>query len=473
MTGQEQVARGQGDHGSWSGRRVLVLGAGVSGLAAIRALRRFGAHVLVADDRAGVLPEDTSFEDSTDAPPAAEIGMPARLPQVSLVVASPGVAPAHHLLVAAREAGVEVISEPELAWRLRRPDAPPWLVVTGTNGKTTTVGMLASILLADGRASIATGNIGLPLVDVVTGRNHYDVLAVELSSFQLQRSPSIRPHSAAILNLAPDHLDWHGSMEAYGLAKQVAFDQARIAIFNLDDPESSRLAARHERPVGFTLGRPAVGALGIAEGVLLDRAFGKDVELAHVEDVSSPGQHNLANALAAAALARSVSVQPAAVAEGLRGHRPSPHRNTLLRNISGVAYVDDSKATNPHAARASLSAYSDVVWIAGGLLKGADVDDLVIAVRDRLRAVVLLGADRDVIAQALARHAPDVPVVEVTSNDDKAMSEVVRAAAALARPGSTVLLAPAAASMDMFVNYVARAQAFSEAVSQLGEGGAS
>lgn len=471
MTGQDQAPPSQGDRASWAGRRVLVLGAGVSGMAAIRALRRLGAQVLAADDRGAVLSEDPSFEDSLRLGSVVEIGMPDVLPDVSLVLATPGAPPRHHLLVAARESGVDIISEPELAWRLRGPQPPPWLVVTGTNGKTTTVGMLESILRADGRACIATGNIGLPLVEVVTSSVHYDVLAVELSSFQLDRSPSIRAHAAAVLNLAPDHLDWHGSMEAYAKAKQGAFDRAEIALFNLDEPESSRLAQDHRHAIGFTVGRPSEGTLGIADGVLLDRAFGDAVELAHLADVPLPGRHNVANALAAAGLARSVSAEPAAVAAGLRRYLPGPHRNALIRSVNGVAYVDDSKATNPHAAKASLSAYSDVVWIAGGLLKGAEVDELVLAVRDRLRAVVLLGADRAVIAQALVRHAPDVPVVDVASNDDRAMIEVVRAAAAQARPGSTVLLAPAAASMDMFGNYVARAKAFSQAVAELSQDG--
>ncbi|MDQ3734421.1 MAG: UDP-N-acetylmuramoyl-L-alanine--D-glutamate ligase [Actinomycetota bacterium] len=472
MTEQEFAAPGQDDRASWAGRRVLVLGAGISGIAAARALSRLGAHVLVADDRRDLLPQDLTSDNSSATASVVEIGMPNVLPDVSLVLASPGVAPSHHLLVAAGERGVDVISEPELAWRLQDPGAPPWLIVTGTNGKTTTVGMLESILLAAGRACIATGNIGLPLVDVVDGPVRYDVLAVELSSFQLFRSPSIRAHAAAVLNVAPDHLDWHGSMEAYARAKRVAFDHAGIAVFNRDDAESSRLAEHHQRPVGFTLGPPPLGALGVVEGALVDRAFGEGLELARVADLPIAGQHNVANALAAAGLARSVSVDPSAVAQGLHTYLPGPHRNALVGTVGGVAYVDDSKATNPHAAKASLSAYSEVVWIAGGLLKGAQVDELVIAVRDRLRAVIVLGADRALIAHALARHAPEVPVVDVASNDDGAMFEVVRAAAAQARPGSTVLLAPAAASMDMFENYVARAEAFARAVSELREDGA-
>lgn len=467
MTGPRQPSASGPGQASWTGRRVLVLGAGVSGLAAIRALAGAGADVMVADDRSGVMAGQRLTDDGAGAGAVREIGMPTEIPEVDLVVATPGAPPDHRLLVSARRAGIEVIAEPELAWRMRGPGAAAWLVVTGTNGKTTTVGMLESILLAGGRTSIASGNIGLPLVEVVTGPIDYDVLAVELSSFQLYRSPSIRAHAAAVLNLASDHLDWHGSISAYAQAKQIALTNAGIAVFNRDDEWSTRLAEGHPQAVGFTLGPPPEGALGVADGVLLDRAYADGVELARTDDIPILGNHNVANALAAAALARSFDVPAAAVADGLRAYRPGPHRNTVISTVDGVVYVDDSKATNPHAARASLSAYSEIVWIAGGLLKGAEVDELVLAVRDRLRAVVLLGADRAVIGQALARHAPEVPVAEVVTNDDGAMVEVVRAAAAAARPGSTVLLAPAAASMDMFVNYVARADAFASAVADL------
>jgi UDP-N-acetylmuramoylalanine--D-glutamate ligase len=190
--------------------------------------------------------------------------------------------------------------------------------------------------------------------------------------------------------------------------------------------------------------------------------------LANVADVRPPGSHNLANALAAAALARCIGVAAPAIAQGLRAFTPGGHRGMPVGEHAGVCFVDDSKATNPHAARAALLAQHRVVWVAGGLLKGVDVDELVIDTRDRLVGAVLLGTDRAVIAAALVRHAPNLPVRVVSSGDDGAMSEVVAAAAELARPGDVVLLAPAAASMDMFTDYAHRGRAFAAAVASLG-----
>jgi UDP-N-acetylmuramoylalanine--D-glutamate ligase len=203
---------------------------------------------------------------------------------------------------------------------------------------------------------------------------------------------------------------------------------------------------------------------------LLDRAFGEaDTDLAAEAGVRPPGPHNVANALAAAALARAHGLSPAAVADGLDTFVPDPHRNQQVFADGGVTWVDDSKATNPHAARASLTAYDPVVWIAGGQLKDAPVDELVAEVAPRLSGVVLLGTDRAAIATALRRHAPDVHVIDVASTDDGAMIEVVRAAAGLARPGDTVLLAPAAASYDMFSGYAERGRRFQAAARALHE----
>jgi UDP-N-acetylmuramoylalanine--D-glutamate ligase len=230
-----------------------------------------------------------------------------------------------------------------------------------------------------------------------------------------------------------------------------------------------RLAAAARTRVGFTIGSPARGELGVVEDLLVDRAFpdvaGEATVVATLDDVRVPGAHNVANALAAAALARSYGVPAGAVRDGLRSFSPDPHRNALVAEHDGTAWVDDSKATNPHAAAASLAAYPSVVWIAGGLLKGADVDELVRAAAPRLRAVVLLGTDRRPFLDALGRHAPDVPVEVVDRLDTGAMPDAVARARVLARPGDTVLLAPAAASMDCFRDYRQRGELFAAAVS--------
>ncbi len=376
-------------------------------------------------------------------------------------------------------AGVPVWGDVELAWRLRRPDSAPWLAVTGTNGKTTTVQMLASILKAAGLRTAAVGNIGVSLLDAVTGDEEYDVLAVELSSYQLHWAPSLRAHSAAVLNLAPDHLDWHGSMEAYAADKGRIYEGNRVAcVYNVADKATEDLVREADveegcRAIGFTLGSPAPSQLGVVDGILVDRAFVENrhknaQELAEVSDVNPPAPHNIANALAAAALARAFGVPAAAVRDGLRAFTPDAHRIAHVADVDGVAYVDDSKATNTHATEASLAAYESIVWIAGGLAKGATFDELVAGAAKRLRGAVLIGADRALIREALARHAPEVPVVDLDRTDTGAMLQAVQEARRLARPGDTVLLAPACASMDMFTNYNQRGDAFARAVRELG-----
>jgi len=451
--------------GEYDGLPVVVAGAGISGAAAARALRDRGARVTVVDsnqERAEPLRAEGFPVLAADTPPAG----------TALVVTSPGWRPDAPLLTASAAAGVEVVGEVELAWRLRPAHPAPWLAVTGTNGKTTTVRMLASILGAAGRRTVAAGNVGLPLIDAVLAAEPYDVLAVELSSFQLHWSTGVRAHTAVVLNVAPDHLDWHGSLQAYAEAKGRVHAAGTVAVYNREDAESVRLAGaaaqRGSGRAGFTLGSPAAGELGVVEDLLVDRAFpdvaGEGTVLATLADLPVPGAHNVANALAAAALARSYGVPAEAVAAGLRAWTPDPHRNAVVPTRDGLTWVDDSKATNPHAAAASLAAYGSVVWIAGGLLKGADVDDLVAGAASRLRAVVLLGTDRAPFREALARHAPEIPVVEVDRLDTGAMLDVVCAARDLARPGDTVLLAPAAASMDGFRDYKQRGELFAGAV---------
>jgi UDP-N-acetylmuramoylalanine--D-glutamate ligase len=462
------MAEGRDTAGRWlAGRTVLVCGVRFAGAAAARALLACGSQVLLADR------ERPAAVEPLVAAGARFVGEPDRLPDgIDLVVTAPGLRPDHHLLAAAAAAGIEVLGEVEFAWRLRAPNAAPWLAVTGTNGKTTTVRMLESILLAAGERARAVGNVGVSVIDTVTSEIGYDVLAVELSSFQLHWSSSIVPAAGALLNLAPDHLDWHGSMAAYVVTKTRVWDSP-IAIANVDDPQVAALFSGPDsraqgRRVGVTLQVPGDEQLGVVDGVLVDNAFGDAVALLPAADVRPAGPHNVSNALAAAALARSHGVPAEAVGAGVSAFVPDPHRNQLVAERAGVRYVDDSKATNPHAAAASLSTYTPVVWIAGGQLKGAPVDELVRTHADRLLAVVLLGADRVKIATALRRHAPQVPVIDVSTGDDGAMTQVVRAATDLACPGSTVLLAPAAASYDMFSGYAARGNAFAAAVAALG-----
>ncbi|WP_031468533.1 UDP-N-acetylmuramoyl-L-alanine--D-glutamate ligase [Sciscionella sediminilitoris] len=436
-----------------AGRKVLVTGAGVTGRSVVTALIEAGAEVTVTDANAERLREFSVHTEAglTEPPEGTE-----------LVVTSPGWRPDAPVLAAAAARGIEVISEVELAWRAA-PDTVTWLGVTGTNGKTTTVGMLESMLRAAGLDAVACGNVGLPVIEAV--RDGHQVLAVELSSFQLHWSNTLRMTAATVLNVAEDHLDWHGGLEAYAEAKGSIYRGEPLAVYNARDEWSARLAGRAANRMPFTAGEAEHGYR--LSGTALLAPDG--TELAPIAEVNPPGPHNLANALAAAALAQAAGADARAVREGLRAYRPDAHRAVTVAERDGIRYVDDSKATNPHAAAASLGAYENVVWIAGGLLKGASVDELVERAASRLRAAVLIGTDAGQIEAALARHAPEVPVVKGFSGHDnpmRTMSEIVTAARSLAKPGDTVLLAPAAASMDMFTDYKQRGEAFAAAVTR-------
>jgi UDP-N-acetylmuramoylalanine--D-glutamate ligase len=478
-----------GRRDSWDGIRAVVAGFGVSGFAAADNLNHLGATVTALDEKAEGKEEQAELLEVLGATIRLGEGATATLPEdVDVLITSPGWKPTAPLLAQARARGVPIWGEVELAWRLRDPEsAAPWLAVTGTNGKTTTVQMLESILRAAGLRTVAVGNVGLPIVEAVMDPTPYDVLAVELSSFQLHYTDSMSCESAVVLNVAEDHLDWYAGptgMADYAADKGRIFERVqRACVYNVADPETERLVREADvvegaRAVGFTLGMPGVGMVGVVEEILADRAFIEErassaAELCTIADLASPAPHYVQNALAAAALARSHGVAPIAVRDGLRSFRPDGHRISTVTEHEGVTWVDDSKATNPHAAQSSLTAYDPVVWIAGGLAKGASFDGLVQAVRTRLRGVVLLGQDRDLIAAALSRHAPDVPVIVVEGGETGSqMERVVGAAHDLARPGDTVLLAPGCASMDMFANYGERGDAFAAAVRRLvvGEG---
>lgn len=461
------------------GARVLVTGAGLTGRSVSAVLEPTGVRLTICDDDPLALQRlITPATVVTTAEAEAHIG------DYALVVTSPGFSPETPVLAAAARAGVPIWGDVELAWRLDRGGrfGPPrrWLVVTGTNGKTTTTSMLHAMLVAAGRRAVLCGNIGNPVLDVLAEPS--DILAVELSSFQLHWAPSLRPDAGVVLNVAEDHLDWHGSLAAYARDKARVLD-GRVAVVGLDDPVAASLLETAAAPVrtGFRLGEPAPGELGVRDGTLIDNAFGDQVRLAEVASIPLAGPIGVLDALGAAALARAVDVPAGAIAAALSGFEVGRHRAEVVATVDGVTYVDDSKATNPHAAQASIAAYPRVVWIAGGLLKGASVEGLVASVADRLVGAVLIGRDREFIANALSRHAPNVPVVTPVTGEDfgmlgangtdetgrAVMSAVVAAARDLATPGDTVLLAPAGASFDQFSSYGHRGDAFAEAVRAL------
>ncbi|MDR0945575.1 MAG: UDP-N-acetylmuramoyl-L-alanine--D-glutamate ligase [Bifidobacteriaceae bacterium] len=466
------------------GKRVAVLGLGKSGRAALAALREIGATVVPVDDAVqepGVVPG-----------PALDLG------SIDLVVASPGWFPQVEPLAGALAAGIEVWSEVELAWRLRaRPDAY-WLGVTGTNVKTTVTGMTTAILRAAGLNAVAAGNVGTPLVDVARDPQ-WDALVCELSSFQLAFTGTVAPRAAVILNIAQDHIDWHGSFAEYAQAKSRIFRHVRRCAIVPDAGLPRSLATG--RPLGAGLATlaspPGPGQVGVRDGAIYDRvawpasdgptsdtaaAVGEPgtelVRLDRLTGLAGPdgrlAPHLVSDAVAAAALARAGGVDARAVALGLGGFSVGPHRVETVAQAGGITYVDDSKATNAHAAAASLASFPDgrVVWIAGGLAKGAVFDRLVEEIRPKLRGVVLIGRDASPWRTALDRHAPDIPRAEVAPTDTEVMRSAVARARSLARPGDTVLLAPAAASMDQFRDYAERGDAFAAAARALGDRGA-
>lgn len=471
----------------WPQANVVVAGLGTSGFAAADALLELGATVTVLDDSA----DDTNRDKATllehlDAHVRIGPGSTATLPAgVDLVITSPGWRPDYALLAQAAARRVPIWGDVELAWRLMHPDRiVPWLGVTGTNGKTTTTQMLDSMLRAAGLRSAAVGNIGRPIIEALNDEVPYDAFAVELSSFQLHWTHSLELHSAVVLNIHPDHLEWYGpwlgdqdaAMAGYFADKARIYHHVRHAcVYNVAEPGTEKMVEDAEviegaRAIGFTLGIPSISMLGVVDDLLVDRAFiaqrrDSALPLASIADVQPAAPHNVENALAAAALARSLGVPAAAVAGGLRNLRLGGHRIATVAVQDGVTWVDDSKATNPHAANSSMRAFESIVWIAGGQAKGTSFDDLVATHADRLRAAVLLGVDRQVIADALGRHAPDVPVVVIDRADTGAMVDAVASAAGFAQPGDTVLLAPGCASKDMWSGYDARGDDFAAAVS--------
>lgn len=482
---------------NWEGLRVVVAGLGISGFSAADTLIELGARVVIVDGKDS---EDNRTKAATlkivgavdsilgdgamDSLPLVE-GQPA-----DLVVTSPGLPPSLGVLADALAQKIQIWGDVELAWRLRQRQGrktAEWLCITGTNGKTTTVGMTESILQTAGHKAIAVGNVGTPILDALRDPVEYDFFAVELSSFQLHWTYSMAPLVSVVLNVAEDHVDWHEGYSNYLADKARIYENTQVAcIFNANQDEIVRMVEEADvqegcRAIGFWANTPSLSMFGVVDGLLVDRAFlddrhSKALEVAAVEDTGQlPTKHTVENALVAAALTRGAGISPEDVKAGLLAYEPGAHRIQLVANTHGVLWVNDSKATNPHAANASLSSFKPVIWIAGGLSKGVTYDELVAEHASRLKAVLVIGTDTATLHSALAQHAPDVPVHNVTASpllaDTKDGAAVMKLAVAkaheLAEQNDTVLMAPAAASMDQFVSYADRGNAFIDAVTDL------
>lgn len=519
MTGSHPQLRGW--DGPWAGVRVAVLGLGVTGFSAADTLAELGCRVVVVDGSSTPKKELDAQTLRIVGVEDIRLGAAAvdELPLIGdqapeLIITSPGWRPDSAIMQQAAAEHVPVWSDIQLARRLgARPGArqPQWLVLTGTNGKTTTVTLLESMLQAAGQRAVACGNIGMPILDAIRDPEGYDALAVELSSFQLHYTEALNPLASAVLNIAEDHVDWHGSMAGYIADKAKIYTGTEVAcVYNVADPVTEQMVASADvaegcRAIGFTTDTPDVSMLGMVRAedghdILVDRAFLENrrhqaLELAVRSDFGPMApQHLVANALAAAALARAAGAEPEAIRTAIRSYEAGDHRIQPVAKAADILWVNDSKATNPHAAAASLSSFSEIVWIAGGLPKGVNYDELVRQVAPRLRQVILIGTDSSQLRSSLERHAPQVPVIGGGVSEDETQNQTgsdtpppvedllrsadgtaaMRAAVAqahrLATAGQTVLLSPAAASMDQFASYAARGEAFIEAVAELMEG---
>jgi len=469
----------------WKGLKVLVVGLGVTGFAVADTLWELGCDSLVVTTSASN--EHTTILEALGvnyvvAPDDASMVDHAAGFSPDLIVVSPGIPTAHPVVEWAGINKVQVWGDIELAWRVRdKVSTAEWILITGTNGKTTTTQLTQHFLATSGFRAAAVGNIGIPVLDAVRDPTGFDFLVVEMSSFQLHWLPTVgagalRPIASACLNIADDHLDWHGSAAAYRAAKGAVYSNTRRAVFyNRIDPVTEQLVrdANVEEgceAIGFGLQTPDTGELGTVDGLLVDRAFIEDrrnhaQELTTVDRLAEKGfatPHMILNILAAAGMALCVGAAPEAVASGIETFEADRHRCETVAEFGGVAWVDDSKATNAHAANASLRSFPSIVWIVGGLFKGTAIDELVQAHASRLRAVIVIGSDREEPRRVMEAWAPSVPVVEIDSDD--VMRDAVRAASIHAQPGDTVLLAPAAASMDQFIDYADRGRQFADAV---------
>ena len=444
---------------SLSGAKCILFGAGVTGAPTLEFLKSKGATVISVDEKV----QDNGIKRTLDNKD---------LVGVSFAVVSPGWRVNHPLISLVRGAGIELISEIDLAWKVKEQICPNqrWIALTGTNGKTTTIQMLESMLVESGINAKACGNVGFTAIEAVV-KSNADILALELSSFQLEWSNLAHFESAAILNIAEDHIDWHQSFENYLAAKLKISELADLVILNKDDQHLAKSGKNISKPITWiSLQVPSKGEIGLVENIIVDRAFIKgDAEaLFELGDVTPSVGHNVSNAMAAAALARSVGAKPDAIAQGLRNFKLDHHRLEVVHKNSGITFINDSKATNPHAAIAALYSQMESIWIAGGLAKGAAMDELAQRCKSRIKAAILIGSDAPIIKAALLKQSPNLAIytTDLSLKGIDVMHSVMSIVKEIAVSGDVVLLAPACASMDQFKNYADRGESFTLAARQ-------
>jgi len=448
-----------------TGKKVLVLGLARSGLAVARLLHEEGALVTGSD----VKPEqdlDPGVRDLRGAGVRIEAGGHSEesLQEIDFIVVSPGIPEDVPILNKAKEMGIPMYSELEVAWWWARA---PVVAVTGSNGKTTTTTLIGKIFRRAGRATRVAGNIGFPLAGSVREVPPDGVLAVEVSSFQLERIETFQPRVGVILNITPDHLDRQGSMEAYVCAKASLLmnqQSADVAVLNLDDPRTAALREKAPgRVVGYSMRGESRGGVFVRNGWIVSQVTGDEEKILAADKVGIPGPHNLSNCLAAVAAVQVMGVDSGVCAEELVKFKGLEHRLELVRVLDGVQYINDSKATNVDAVEQALLTFSgSIVLIAGGRDKDADFERLRPIIEQRVRLLLLLGEARQ---KMLAAWGNLVTAVEVED-----LREAVLVAQRNARPGECVLLSPACASFDMFRDFEDRGRVFKEIVKELPEG---